>query len=203
MGKLVKNLEKRMKCEVFPCKQNAEFAIGREGHKALNFNVCREDARQIMEDLIEIFAGSDELDHSSDGIAYGLAAAGEIELENLAGKEIAATYADEITGKPETLEPDLTPTSDETPESKEVTADVGNDAPQNQDEPEDGEETGLLEPEVVFAGEPEAQPVPEPIVTELYTCKYCGATFPKTPAGKTALMTHTKACAKLAKQAQV
>lgn len=197
MGKLVNELGKRMKCEVFPCKQNAEFTIGREGHKALNFNVCREDARQIMEDLIVIFAEND------NGVADIPETQAEPEPVNLAGKEITATYTDEITGKPETLEPDLTPTSDETPESKEVTADVGNDAQQIQDEPEDGEETGLSEPEVVFVGEPEAQPVPEPTVTELYTCKYCGATFPKTPAGKTALMTHTKACAKLAKQAQV
>lgn len=29
---------------------------------------------------------------------------------------------------------------------------------------------------------------------EVYRCKYCGATFPKTPKGKTELMTHCKNC---------
>lgn len=163
MGILVQKLNKRIRCEVFPCKEPAEFSIGRVGHKQLNFNVCREDAKQIMEDLIELFSDSEELE--------------------LVGVEESMTVE---TISEETFELDTTPTTDENAEGEEVIEEAEKIEEQKQEEPVSKE---IVAPE----------PVKEEIEPETYSCKYCGATFPKTPEGRTALMTHSKACAKLAK----
>jgi hypothetical protein len=103
MSRLVYKTAAKVRCDIFPCKELAEYSIGPEGRRQLAFNLCGNHARQVAEEL-----------------------------------------------------------------------------------------NALLN---VPQGAP-GEPVEADEAKEEYSCRYCGAKFPKTPEGRSELMRHSKVCPK-------
>jgi len=167
VGKVVNPIATRVRCEMHPCKERAAFSLCEDGRRQVAFNVCEGHLRQIIEEGL---------------VALKM-------LEEIEPEETVVVVEAEPTGL--TDEDKIAPESDESM-PKEATA------------PEPEEVTGEQETEAENAKETEPEhdsnePVPsvaeeESVTEEVYTCKHCGATFPKTGAGRSALMIHSKNC---------
>lgn len=101
MSKIVYKTVTRVRCDIHPCKELAEYSIGPEGRRLIAFNLCGNHARQVAEELNTLL-------------------------------------------------------------------NVPQEGPS---EPVEADET-----------------------EEVYSCKYCGEKFPKTPEGRSELMRHSKVC---------
>lgn len=187
MGKVVNPIATRVRCEMHPCKERAAFALCEGGRRQVAFNVCEKHLRQIVEEGLEALNMLEdvELDENGDPIILDTAKT-EPELGDL-------ILGNEDAKSPPTVDGDPVPPIDEV----ENAAESDENAPEEPTAPEPQEVAGEQKTEVENAEETE-QLAPEPeeksVTVEVYTCKHCGETFPKTNAGRSALMIHSKNC---------
>lgn len=221
MSKLANWIRPKIRCECYPCRERAEVGIGPIDRKGLLYQVCKDHAKQIRDDLTELLDGGPE----SEGVEYSV-----LYLEKDTGKVLAETktglgkIGDTVAEAPVEIEgytPEIVasyPTLAEGPNIINfyyvAKKDGGSDS-ENADggEPEAAKtDTALLNDKTVKDGQTpddgaeNAHKEPtDPQTTQIidanaqaeptkavFTCKHCGEPFEK----KTDLMSHAKVCPK-------
>lgn len=177
MGKVVNPIATRVRCEMHPCKERAAFALCEGGRRQVAFNVCEKHLRQIVEEgLVALDMLEDiELDENGDPIILGSQDKEPEHEEPI----IPTSETENAAESDENMSEEAT-----TPEPREI-------AGEQKTEVENAEET---EPEQSDTDPLVTEPEEKPVTAEVYTCKHCSATFPKTKEGKIALMTHSRNC---------
>jgi hypothetical protein len=56
MSKLANRIRPKTRCECYPCRNKADIALGPIERKGLLYQICREHAEQIRDDLTELLA---------------------------------------------------------------------------------------------------------------------------------------------------
>ena len=190
---MVNMVTKRIRCDAFPCKNLAEFAIGREGRRQASYNYCREDFETIVKEGAEL-------------LGYRLVKIGDVpQSPEPETKEPVIEQLDENTITENQPEPVAELNDDEKAVEVETVDEAEKEIKSEHETATDPQEP--VETTVNVSDAPEASADPaeskqeldavsqEEPTAEVYTCKHCGvATFPKTPEGKVQLMQHGKSC---------
>lgn len=173
---IVSKIKARVRCEVYPCKDRAEYAIGTR--RQTSFLVCKEHMRQIIDEGTQLLA--DESEEFEEAVQ-------EVTMQEEA-ETSTALYSDDNATKDQA--------HDETGEicsndstKPQISMGDSEESPSNllSDKKAESEEVPEQPPEEPAAvnNDAAAAPVPAP-----YSCKHCGAPFQTKPE----LMTHSKIC---------
>ena len=158
---------KRIRCEAFPCRELAAFSIGPEGRRLASYNYCRKDFETIVKEGAEL-------------LGYRLVSAEDEEQAEVTMLE------------PEKIEPMTELSDDEKTVDEQTLEEEEKEATTEHQDFTDT--TEQAEPTALVTTSKEE--VTAEVAQEVYTCRHCGMTFPKTKEGKIELMKHSKICPK-------